>query len=239
MSMADNFLHWLDEDRTISEADIFAFNSYEARRNEAAIGDYKRGKRKTPPQPPKLLSTSYAGTTIRDAFKKGDLDSTAQLLKMRWAIERPMTDPRWGHSKKMAIQSMDNMKRALNILGSKRSETAAVADRSLGGLKIRSFFNNIASPSSGRDATIDSHAFGMLLDDVTVTQKDQRYLKWSNTPAEYSVAVDIMRSALDKVNAERAENGQVPLNLQQLQAITWVVWRNKKIKAGTTRGRIS
>lgn len=99
-------------------------------------------------------------------------------------------------------------------------------DQVLGGHKTRSFFNNIADPQNkeGRnDVTMDSHAVSLAVGARianSAPQLDKLFttgqVKRENVSGTYSLFADAYR-------AVAAKHGLQP---NQLQAITWVHWRN-------------
>lgn len=81
------------------------------------------------------------------------------------------------------------------------------------GNKVRNFFRNIVDPT-GPEVTIDRHAFDIAVgeetDNVTRRQLDRK--------GQYDAFADVYRQAAKHVGIAPA----------QLQAITWIVWREAK-----------
>lgn len=77
----------------------------------------------------------------------------------------------------------------------------------LGGLKTRSFFDNILMPLSSEAVTVDTHA-------IKIAGLDRD----SVTPRMYREIADAYRSAAYSVNLRPLE----------IQAITWTTWRRER-----------
>ena len=93
----------------------------------------------------------------------------------------------------------------------------------LGGLKVRSFFECIVTGGDTAAVCVDRHAIDILLN--TRHTDDTRP---ALTPKRYASAVRAYRSAA-KILAK--ELGR-PLTGAQVQAISWVAWRNRFYAAG-------
>lgn len=95
----------------------------------------------------------------------------------------------------------------------------------LGGAKVRSFYNNLASPREGADVTVDTHMLRALLGDISMpsgglntTDKKAKTL-FSSSPqghAAYDYARDIVSEAARRANIQPA---------LRFQALVWTRWR--------------
>jgi hypothetical protein len=99
-------------------------------------------------------------------------------------------------------------------------------DYSLNGHKVRSFFNNIAGWIASRghssDVTIDSHALAIALGNEKVSSSSPEYEIFGNMESKpyglmgyYAPIADAYRRVAEKYGLEP----------RQVQAITWVLWR--------------
>jgi hypothetical protein len=130
----------------------------------------------------------------------------------------------WGQNRKMAI--------ALSETGEAKGLPLALrkAERILAGVnpelvlgngrKTRSFFHNIAHPATSQAVTVDRHAYDIAVGQVN--GKDRRGL---DVGKRYGIFEEAYREAAREV-------GILP---SQLQAVTWVVWR-EEIENTSTRG---
>lgn len=85
----------------------------------------------------------------------------------------------------------------------------------LGGLKVRSFFDNLTDPDGSEEVTIDSHQIRAMLDDIGLP--DSVYGAIAGNPARYLAMADAVRAAAK----------QRGLKPHQVQAIMWEVWRDE------------
>jgi DNA topoisomerase IB len=88
-------------------------------------------------------------------------------------------------------------------------------DDVLGGSKVRSFFNNMNDPTDAHSVTIDTHMVRAAFDSIELSDKD--YEAIAVAPAKYEWFAEVIREAAE-------ERGILP---QQMQAVTWVQWRNE------------
>lgn len=93
----------------------------------------------------------------------------------------------------------------------------------LGGLKVRAFYECIIAGGDTSAVCIDRHAIDILLN--TRNTDDTRL---ALTPKRYAAAVKAYRSAAKILSKELG----VALTGAQVQAIAWVAWRNKFYAAG-------
>ena len=108
----------------------------------------------------------------------------------------------------VGVYGRRNRDKALAILGG--NDPADI----LGGLKVRSFYTNILQPNNPDPVTVDRHAYclahGIRSERSGSASKDV-YL----TPARYRETAEVYREI-------SRELGLLP---NQLQAITWLVWK--------------
>lgn len=99
--------------------------------------------------------------------------------------------------------------------GRAQSILADVADPDeiLGGPKVRAFFDNIVDPLNSTAVTIDTHAYSAAAGQVTT----ERMRKVLDRQGEYDRIADMYRSAARYL-------GVAP---HVVQAVVWVVWRNR------------
>ena len=131
------------------------------------------------------------------------------------------------------VQSYDGMTKAAALAV---ANDPSQIDDTINGMKVRSFFNNIADPvANGGDPTIDSHmvqamALGVASKDDPETKLRLQLIEKSGsgvmgTPSYgdvhlgvYPALADAMRTATDRINAEHGTSF-TPI---QVQAIAWV-----------------
>lgn len=94
----------------------------------------------------------------------------------------------------------------------------------LGGEKVRSFFLNIVFPENGTPVTIDRHAIDIACGKV---QSDAERSKVIRGKAGYATVAEMYRRAAAILSKEYG----VPILPQQVQAVTWVSWRNTMIRS--------
>ena len=94
----------------------------------------------------------------------------------------------------------------------------------LGGEKVRSFFLNIVFPENGTPVTIDRHAIDIACGKV---QSDSERALAIRGKAGYQNVAQMYRRAAEILSKEYG----VPILPQQVQAVTWVSWRNTMIRA--------
>ena len=82
--------------------------------------------------------------------------------------------------------------------------------------KVQSFYHNIADPSDQGPVTIDRHAKGIIYDNPLVVK-----VKPHATRKDYDHYSEAYRQAAQEVNVSPS----------QMQAMTWLVWRNVSKKS--------
>lgn len=87
-------------------------------------------------------------------------------------------------------------------------------DEVLSGNKVRAFYNNMTHPESD-DVTIDGHQVHLMAGTNEITDKDTQMMV--NTEGKYEFMEDAVR-------AEAAKQNMSPM---QLQAISWLQWREE------------
>lgn len=92
----------------------------------------------------------------------------------------------------------------------------------LGGSKVRSFFTNIMYPENGTPVTVDRHAIDIACGKVQSDTERNSVIKGK---AGYQKIADMYRRAAVILSKEYG----VPILPQQVQAVTWVSWRNTMI----------
>lgn len=85
------------------------------------------------------------------------------------------------------------------------------------GLKTRSFFINIAIPDDPYTVTVDFHAYGVAV--AKRYASNGRNTVPSIGKADYTKVADAYRLAAQRLSVPPSK----------VQAVTWVVWRNRKI----------
>lgn len=119
----------------------------------------------------------------------------------------------------LATQSHNAIDKAVVILqGANPTDT-------LGGRKVRSFSRNLSSPHRAGAVTIDRHALAIVLG--VSAAKDPRAAKLLERVGTYQYVAACYRSAARRV-------GILP---QDMQAITWLVWRRKHAPGWAARDR--
>lgn len=98
----------------------------------------------------------------------------------------------------------------------------AFPEETLGGAKVRSFFSNIMYPENGTPVTVDRHAIDIACGKV---QNDIERSAVIRGKAGYQKVADLYRRAAVILSKEYG----IPILPQQVQAVTWVSWRNTKI----------
>jgi len=87
------------------------------------------------------------------------------------------------------------------------------------GFKTRSFFINIANPDDPYTVTIDFHAYSVAVARRYTGSTGSRYPIPSIGKADYTKVADAYRLAAQRLG----------ISPSKVQAVTWVVWRNRKI----------
>jgi len=83
----------------------------------------------------------------------------------------------------------------------------------LGGEKVRAFYQTIVDPEGDHNPVIDRHAFDIAMGRVT-SDKERSTLSRKGEYARFADAYRVAAKSLD-------------IGTAQLQAITWVTWRNE------------
>lgn len=102
-----------------------------------------------------------------------------------------------------------------NLLKAGRVAAGESPGAVLGGSKVRSFFNNIADPEDASSVTLDTHEIRAAFDSITMTDAD--YAAIASNPTRYAWFGEVIKTMAK-------ERGLLP---NQLQAITWLQWRDE------------
>jgi hypothetical protein len=99
----------------------------------------------------------------------------------------------------------------------------AIPEDIVSGPKVTSFFTNILYPENGTPVTIDRHAIDIACGKVLNDTDRAMVIKGK---AGYARIAGMYRRAAEILSAEFG----APILPQQVQAVTWVSWRNTMIK---------
>lgn len=134
-----------------------------------------------------------------------------------------------GSRRVVVPQSWDNMAKAIRILEGDGS-LASVSDELGSEHKVRNFFNNILTPSSPYDATMDTHqiAGGLLMPHGSSAPEvghglagataPKQGMPWSNTGGDVTGTTGAYGLHFDATKGAAEQLGWLP---RQMQSITW------------------
>jgi hypothetical protein len=127
----------------------------------------------------------------------------------------PQTD--WDRNLILAETVCRTRKAAKGQTGANNAKALAIVNGGrpadvLGGNKVRAFFDNLVFGNMSHRVTIDRHAYGIA--EATLEQPKPSTL---SNPTRYGYYEDAYRDAASLLGIHATE----------LQAITWVVWRNR------------
>lgn len=250
IAQAQTVTKMLSENPTITRRHVDEYNKARDETFAAQTIDHQRGKRANPPEPPAYIDAeAVVGKKITEIAGK-DPDLAAKCLMSQFYYEPVMTDTSESldferASVKVPPPQQLYCRRALDIFFAEPEEEAQVVSGALRGHKVRSFYNNLAHPDLDRDVTVDSQAFGLMVNDPDMTSNSPKYKSFSGagsnkesgvSSAAYAIGADAYRTAAQKINEQRAASGLEPLTIAQVQAVTWIQWR-KENPQGEKRAR--
>jgi hypothetical protein len=209
--------------------------------NETTIAKAKASK----PQPPEPLD-------LKTTMELADLDDTQVSYLIRDRSGTPVTptmqltgdggyvfgppaQTRSGEDTKVRWTSYSTLANAVSIIRDPSPEN--VSARLGSGHKVRSFYNNIAYPTSSQgDVTADTHAFGIAFR-IPVTQSHTTiatsrgsaniYGRPSNagagTQGVHVLVAEAYRQAASRVNRRKGTSKKY--SPREMQSATWAQWR--------------
>ena len=180
------------------------------------------------------------GKTLADLVGYAGADKDTVLVMRAWHAHDPVRQL-GGHAgfgkvtNKAPVQSGDNLIKAIKVL---RDPTPENIDKVIGGLKVRSFYNNLANPLDRTflDVTVDTHHFGAAnalpwTTSSTFISTERGSINMTERPSHagtghagtFSNVAEATRIATARFNA--AHNTDFTPN--QFQSIVWERWRSE------------
>lgn len=236
-------------DRVVTHDDVLAFNRSRMAAYGVAMKEHEAGRRGKPEKPSLLKGDKIEGKKLSQL----PADYQAKAIAAFMSSSGEMTDPVEAGdpdkaSQRVGANSENSIAKAIAIFNAEPGNETEVIDATLSGFKVRSFYNNIAVPSAPRDVTVDSLAFSMLANDQELNSSSPRYHRFASSGAAnradrsgpnarygeaglgigYAIASDVFRQATQQINEQRKTEGMPSLTPNQVQAITWIQWRQER-----------